>query len=93
MFTRTLLVLTWLWGRVIGFRMTAMKTQKARWCWRKDLGEFRGLSAQERAGFLLVLEWFENFRLRSELPAGRDAAQVFWRSEVIREDREREKWQ
>ena len=70
--------------------MNAMKT---RWCWRKDLSEFRGLSDRERAGFLVLLEWFENFRLRHELPAGRDAARAFWRSEVIREDREREKWQ
>lgn len=45
-----------------------------RWCWRNDLGEFRGLSEQEKAGFLLVLEWFENFRLRHELEAGREAA-------------------
>jgi len=70
--------------------MTAVKT---RWCWRKDLSEFRGLTDRERAGFLLVLEWFENFRLRNELPAGRDAARVFWKSEVLREGREREKWQ
>ncbi len=55
--------------------------------------EFRGLTGWERAGFMLVLEWFENFRLRNELPADRVAAQVFWKSEVIREDREREKWQ
>ncbi len=70
--------------------MTAMKT---RWCWRKDLSEFRGLSDRERAGFLVLLEWFENFRLRHELAAGREAAKLFWKSEVIREDREREKWQ
>ena len=70
--------------------MSALKT---RWCWRKDLSEFRGLSDRERTGFLLVLEWFENFRLRNELPAGRDAARIFWKSEVIREGREREKWQ
>ncbi|MBP6785209.1 MAG: hypothetical protein KA152_15540 [Verrucomicrobiales bacterium] len=38
--------------------------KKPRWCWRKDLAEFRGLTDRERTGFLLVLEWFENFRLR-----------------------------
>lgn len=37
----------------------AMNASKARWCWRKDLAEFRGLTDRERAGFLLVLEWFE----------------------------------
>jgi site-specific recombinase XerD len=73
--------------------MTATITRKTRWCWRKDLAEFRGLTDRERAGFLLVLEWFENFRLRHELPAGREAAKAFWKSEVTREDREREKWQ
>ena len=47
--------------------MNATTTRKARWCWRKDLAGFRGLTDRERAGFLLVLEWFENFRLRHEL--------------------------
>lgn len=57
------------------------------------MADFRGLTEQERAGFLLVLEWFENFRLRHEFAAGRDAAMAFWKSEVLREGREREKWQ
>jgi len=70
-----------------------MSATKCRWCWRKDLSEFRGLTDRERTGFLLVLEWFENFRLRSELPAGREAARTFWRSEVLREDRPRAEWQ
>jgi hypothetical protein len=70
-----------------------MIASKIRWCWRKDLTEFRGLTDRERAGFLLVLEWFENFRLRHELPAGRDSAKKFWRAEVIKEDRPRESWQ
>lgn len=64
-----------------------------RWCWRKDLAGFRGLNDKERAGFLLVLEWLENFRLRLELPAGRDATETFWKSEVLRDDRPREPWQ
>jgi hypothetical protein len=70
-----------------------MNAIKTRWCWRSDLAEFRGLSDQERTGFLLVLEWFENYRLRHEFPAGREAAKAFWRTEVLREGREREKWQ
>lgn len=44
-----------------------------------------GLTSQERSGFLLVLEWFENFRLRHELAAGREAARAFWKTEVLRE--------
>ena len=70
--------------------MSAIKT---RWCWRKDLADFRGLSNSEKAGYLLVLEWFENFRLRHELDAGREAVRTFWRSDVQRPDREREPWQ
>lgn len=72
--------------------MSATKT-KIRWCWRKDLAEFRGLTGQERTGFLLVLEWFENFRLRHRLEAGVEAARTFWRSEVLREGAAREPWQ
>jgi hypothetical protein len=34
----------------------AMNALKARWCWRKDLAEFRGLTDRERAGFLLGCE-------------------------------------
>ena len=70
-----------------------MNASKSRWCWRKDLAEFRGLTDPERAAFLVLLEWFENFRLRHELHAGSEAARAFWRSEVKREDRERENWQ
>lgn len=66
---------------------------RARWCWRRDLADFRGLTDPERAGFLLVLEWFENFRLRHELPAGREAARTFWRCEVLGKGRERQPWQ
>ena len=69
-----------------------MSATKCRWCWRKDLSEFRGLSDQERYGFLMLLEWFENFRLRYELPAGREAAKVFWKTDVLREQRPREEW-
>lgn len=62
-------------------------------CWRSDLAEFRGLNDRERAGFLICLEWFENFRLRYCLPAGRDAAKAFWADQVKREGIEREAWQ
>jgi integron integrase len=67
--------------------------KKARWCWRKDLAGFRGLSEKDRAGFLLVLEWFENFRMRYGLEAGREAAKAFWKAEVMGRERERERWQ
>jgi integron integrase len=70
-----------------------MDVIKSRWCWRKDLAEFRGLSEREQAGFLVMLEWFENFRLRHELVAGREAAKAFWRAEVLRDGCKREDWQ
>jgi site-specific recombinase XerD len=68
-------------------------TPSPRWCWRSDLAGFRSLSETERNGFLVLLEWFENFRLRHDLPAGRPAATAFWKSEVLREGRPREQWQ
>ena len=77
-FIRTLFV--WRGGEAllpVNGMTTAEATKQARWCWRKDLAEFRGLTDRERTGFLLVLEWFENFRLRHELEAGRDAARAF----------------
>jgi len=70
-----------------------MHAIKTRWCWRKDLQGFRGLTDQQRTGFLLVLEWFENFRLRNDLEAGREAARLFWKIEVLREGSERQEWQ
>ncbi len=73
--------------------LATMSASKTRWCWRKDLAEFRGLSDRNREGFLLVLEWFENFRLRREMEASRVAAKAFWREEVLRDGRPREDWQ
>jgi hypothetical protein len=70
-----------------------MNAFKTRWCWRKDLAEFRGLTDMERSGFLLVLEWFENFRLRHQMKADRAAAKAFWKTEVTREGRPRVPWQ
>ena len=60
-----------------------MPVRKTRHCWRSDLSRFRGLTEAERSVFLLVLEWFENFRLRCGLEADRDATEAFWRKEVV----------
>lgn len=62
-------------------------------CWRSDLSKFRGLSDRQRSGFLLVLELFENFRLRCDLEAGRSAARIFWKSEVKHPNHKRGPWQ
>ncbi|MDB4437992.1 hypothetical protein N9195_00225 [bacterium] len=66
-------------------------SQKA--CWRSDLTGFRGLSESERAGFSILLEWFENFRLRHSLDASRETAALFWKDQVKREGIQREEWQ
>ena len=70
-----------------------MSASKNRWCWRRDLRDFRNLSEFDKNGFLMLLEWFENFRLRYRLEAGRDAARVFWENDVLRDGCEREPWQ
>ena len=70
-----------------------MSDFSGKWCWRRDLAAFRGFSERDRAGFLVFLEWMENFRLRMNLEAGREAAKIFWREEVAGPDREREDWQ
>ena len=66
--------------------------ERPRFNWREDLLVFRGLSERERGGFLILLEWFENFRLRLGLPAGRKAAIQFWKNEVMGKS-SRESWQ
>ena len=71
----------------------AITAKRQRWCWRKDLGVFRGLSEKDRSGFLVLLEWFESFRMRHGLEAGRDAARAFWGTEVVGNERNRERWQ
>ena len=66
--------------------------ERPRFNWREDLLVFRGLSERERGGFFILLEWFENFRLRLGLPAGRKAAIQFWKNEVMGKS-SRESWQ
>ncbi|MGB6222962.1 integron integrase [Haloferula sp.] len=70
-----------------------MTAKKKKWCWRADLAVFRGLTDFDRSGFAVLLEWFENFRLRLGLEAGRDAAAAFWKEEVTGHGRVREDWQ
>ena len=62
-------------------------------CWRKDLETSRNLNARQKYGFTMLLGWFENFRLRKALPAGRKAAVIFWRKEILNNQKEREPWQ
>jgi Phage integrase, N-terminal SAM-like domain len=73
--------------------LSLMLIIKTRHCWRSDLSDFRGLTEGERSVFPLVLEWFETYRARCGLEAGRDAIEAFWREEVVPVDRPRESWQ
>ena len=71
-----------------------MNTDRAPYCcWRADILKSRALSDQDKKGFTIVLEWFENYRLRVGLKAGKEAARRFWREEVQGKDKVRESWQ
>ena len=73
-------------------RHAAMNAAKTRWCWRRDLAEFRGLTDRERTGFLLVLSKSETQRVfgslsspeRYELPARLQYGAGLRRSELVR---------
>lgn len=68
----------------------ATNDQTTRLSWRRDLAAFRGLTDQEKAGYLPVLEWFESFRSQRGLEPGSEAAEAFWKIEVVPKDRPRE---
>jgi hypothetical protein len=59
--------------------------------WRQDLRAARDLKDQDIAGFELVLQWFENWRVRQGLKPGRHAAEQFWCGPVL--SKHREPWQ
>ncbi|BCX48521.1 hypothetical protein HAHE_24290 [Haloferula helveola] len=68
-----------------------MKPSKRFFDWRKDLSASRDVDPRERAGFQLLLEWFEKWRIGRDLPPGRAAARRFWREQV--QLKPREAWQ
>ena len=61
--------------------------------WREDLAASRSVDRVEQHGFTMLLGWYENFRLRCGLEAGRKSAEVFWKAEVMGRGVEREDWQ
>ena len=63
-----------------------------RLCWRRDLEASRSVNDRQKAGFHMLLEWHENFRLRLELEAGREAVRSFWRHDVLGKKVRREDW-
>lgn len=62
-----------------------------RFDWREDLGASRDLSRNEILAFGFVVAWFEEWRLRMELPPGLGSARAFWKDAV--KAKPREPWQ
>lgn len=62
-----------------------------RFDWREDLGASRDLTRNEIQAFGFVVGWFEEWRVRMELPPGRDSARAFWKDAV--KSKERQDWQ
>ncbi|MEC5127590.1 integron integrase [Verrucomicrobiales bacterium BCK34] len=59
--------------------------------WRADLNASREVSRQDKYGYTLLLEWFENWRMAHHLAPSRDSAKQFWRAQIL--SKERESWQ
>jgi hypothetical protein len=57
-------------------------------CWRADLAASRDLDRQEKAGFPIILGWYEKWRIGAGLLPGRDSAAAFWRAQVMAKPRE-----
>ena len=64
----------------------ATNNPTTRLSWRRDLEGFRGLTDQEKAGYLPVLEWFESFRSHHGQEPGSGAAEAFWKIEMVPKD-------
>lgn len=76
------------------FMSVSMNTlAKKRFDWRADLEASRSVGRVQRHGFTMLLGWYENFRLRCGLEAGRESAKCFWKAEVLGRGVERESWQ
>ena len=59
--------------------------------WRDDLSASRDLSRNEVQSFGFVIGWFEDWRVRLELPPGQASAREFWRVAV--KAKPRQDWQ
>ncbi|MEX2580869.1 MAG: hypothetical protein WD342_17550 [Verrucomicrobiales bacterium] len=66
-------------------------TQTTRFCWRSDLAASRDLTDSRKRGFEILLDWYERWRLRRHLSAGRESARRFWKESVF--EKPREEWQ
>ncbi len=62
-----------------------------RFDWREDLSRSRDLTRQEIDAYGYVLGWLEDWRVRKDLPAGREAARGWWRE--VAKAKQRPDWQ
>lgn len=68
-----------------------MSTSSHALSWRDDLKKARNVSDAQRAGFEMVLSWFETWRVNKQLQPGREAARAFWAQQV--KSKPRAPWQ
>lgn len=69
--------------------VTTAKAEKFNW--RDDLAASRDLSRNDILAFGFVVSWFEDWRVRMDLPPGRESARAFWKDAV--KSKERQDWQ
>jgi hypothetical protein len=50
---------------------------------RADLDASRDVSEPDKQGYGFLLAWFETWRTRKQLSAGRPAAVAFWQEQVV----------
>ena len=48
--------------------------------WREDLEAARNVETKHKVGFLMVLGWFELWRIREGVEGDREGARFFWRT-------------
>lgn len=70
---------------------SANKNTQKHFDWREDLAHSRDLNSREIEAFGYVLGWLEDWRVKNELPPGRDAACRWWRE--VAKAKERPAWQ
>jgi hypothetical protein len=65
--------------------------RRPRFDWREDLSRSRDLTRREIDAYGYVLGWLEDWRVRKDLPAGREAARAWWRE--VAKAKDRPEWQ
>jgi len=82
-----------------GFKNSVLMSQepspsgrrRPRFDWREDLSRSRELTRREIDAYGYVLGWMEDWRVKKDLPVGRDAARAWWRD--VAKSKDRPEWQ